>query len=118
MRRWFISFLSCLSFAGQAAAMNKDLWDVLTTDQQGAYLIGAFEMILTGEPNAPLQQYKQTLWQCYEQEKFDVQLMLELVQESYESSFWRHSNQENVGAGLVLQAAMTEYCIAKGFEFD
>ena len=47
-----------------------------------------------------------------------MQLMLELVQESYERSFWRHSNQENVGDGLVLQAALTEFCIAKGFEFD
>ena len=118
MRGWLISFVSCLCFAGQASAINKDLWDALTTDQQGAYLLGAFEMILAGEPDEPLQPYKTTLWKCYQQEKFDVALMHELVTESLNSSFWKHSNQESVGAGIHLLSALEEFCTAKGFRFN
>ena len=104
--------------ASPAWCLNRAIWDSLTAEQQGAYLLGAFEMILTGEPDGPLQAYKTTLWKCYQQEKFDVALMHELVTESMNSSFWKHSNQESVGAGIHLLSALEEFCTAKGFRFN
>ena len=106
------------ALASPAWSINRAIWDSLTTDQQGAYLLGAFEMILAGEPDEPLQPYKTTLWKCYHQEKFDVALMNELVTESLNSSFWKHSNQESVGAGIHLLSALEEFCTAKGFRFN
>ena len=104
--------------ASPAWSINRAIWDSLTTDQQGAYLLGAFEMILAGEPDEPLQPYKTTLWKCYQKEKFDVALMHELVTESLNSSFWKHSNQESVGAGIHLLSALEEFCTAQGFRFN
>lgn len=118
MKRILTALALCAVLASPAWCLNRAIWDSLTHQQQGAYLLGAFEMLLIGEPDEPLQAYKITLWKCYQQEKFDVALMHELVTESLNSSFWKHSNQENVGAGIHLLSAIKEFCRAKGFRFD
>ena len=108
--------LTFLLFASEASAFNRKIWDGLTRGQQNAYLIGAFEVIITSEPDEPLHTYKSVLWQCYKQEKFDADFMRELVVEEYQSSFYKHSNQENIGAGTMLLSALEKFCRAKGFE--
>ena len=117
--RLIITTLSFLLILAPAAwSINRVTWEGLTHPQQRAYLLGAFEMILAGEPDEPLQPYKATLWKCYKQEKIDVAIMHELVTESLNSSFWKHANQENVGAGIHLLSALQEFCRAKGFRLN
>ena len=116
MNKIILSALTILMFASETSALNRTIWDRLTQEQQNIYLVGAFEMILTGEPGEPLHTYKAVLWQCYEQEKFDADFMRELVVEEYQSSFYKHSNQENIGAGTILLSALEKFCRAKGFE--
>ena len=38
--------------------------------------------------------------------------------QEYNSSFWTHSNQENMPAAIMLISALKKYCIAKGYNFD
>ena len=81
MHKMALTALTMLLIASEASALNRKVWDSLTREQQNIYLIGAFEVILTGEPDEPLHTYKSVLWQCYEQEKFDSDFMRELVVE-------------------------------------
>jgi len=118
MHKMALTALTMLLIASEASALNRKVWDSLTREQQNIYLIGAFEVILTGEPDEPLHTYKSVLWQCYEQEKFDSDFMRELVVEEYQSSFYKYSKQENIGAGMILLTALEKFCRAKGFEFD
>ena len=107
-----ISFmtLSILLFASSALALNRELWDSLTQDQQNAYLIGAFEMILTGEPGEAPQDYKNILWKCYNDGQFDLNQLREFVLQSYQDPFYKNGNLNNLGAGLHLRRSLQRFC--------
>ena len=82
MKRILTALTLSVALVSPAWSINRTIWDSLNLQQQEAYLLGAFEVILAGEPDEPVQQYKMTLWQCYKQEKLNAMIMHELVIES------------------------------------
>ena len=94
-----ILLLFFITLAPQADAFNKKVWMRYNETDQMIHLLGAFEgLMMNPSPS------EQVLYKCFK--------------EVYNSSFWKHSNQENMPAAIMLISALKKYCIAKGYNFD
>mgnify|MGYP001217003089 CR=1 FL=1 len=108
-----ILFAFLMIFATQVNAFSKTLWDLYDEREQKIHLLGAFEgLMINPSPN------EITLYGCFRDTKINADQLHELVVEEYNSSFWKHSNQENVPASAVLLSALKQFCIAKGYSFE
>ena len=98
--------------ASQASAFNKSVWDMYDQQGQMVHLLGAFEGLMI---NPGPEEMK--LYECFTETKINLLQLHELVAEEYDSSYWKHSNQENVAATIILISALKRFCIAKGYNF-
>ena len=108
-----ILLLFFMTFATQADAFSKRIWDMYNEREQMIHLLGVFEGLMT-DPSPE----EAMLYNCFRETKTSLVQVHELVVEEYNSSFWKHSNQENVPSSIVLLAALEVFCIAKGYNFD
>ena len=108
-----ILFAFLMVFATQANAFSKKLWDLYDEREQKIHLLGAFEGLMINP--SPCET---TLYECFRNTKTNVDQLHELVVEGYNSSFWKHSNQENIPASVVLLNALQQFCVAKGYNFE
>ena len=111
MRFIFIAII--MTFATQADAFSKNLWDRYDEREQMIHLLGAFEgLMMNPSPN------EMKVYDCFRETKISLVQIHELVVEEYNSSFWKHSNQQNVPASIILLSALETFCIAKGYNFE
>lgn len=101
-----------ITLVTQANAFNKSVWDRYDQQGQMVHLLGAFEGLMI---NPGPEEMK--LYECFTETKINLLQLHELVAEEYNSSYWKHSNQENVAATIILISAMKRFCIAKGYNF-
>jgi hypothetical protein len=102
-----------LTVATQTQALSRKVWDSYNEREQMIHLVGAFEGLMI-DPSP----HEVKLFDCFKETKTDIVQLHELVVENYNLSFWKHSNQDNIPASIVLLSALKTYCIAKGYEFD
>ena len=108
-----ILLLFFITLAPQADAFNKKVRMRYNETDQVIHLLGAFEgLMMNPSPS------EQVLYECFKETKTSLVQLHNLVLEEYNSSFWKHSNQENMPAAIMLISALKKYCIAKGYNFD
>lgn len=118
MKRILTSLTLSAVLASPAWPLNKQFWDSMRPDQQAIYLVGALDLMLTGEPDQPPSRLRNGMLKCYLQERFTAELMRNLVLQSYERNGIMGPNSEKLGVGIHLWSALELYCESKGVSFD
>jgi hypothetical protein len=113
MKKLVLTIIISLTLCVPAQAFSKKRWDSFNVEQQYFYMLGVFEGLMV-DPGLR----EQTLYLCWYETKTTYDVLYDLVLENYESSFWKHSDQENIGVAVVLMSALEQYCVAKGYKFD
>ena len=79
--------------------------------EQMIHLLCAFEgLMMNPSPS------EQVLYDCFKETKTSLVQLHDLVVEEYNSSFWKHSNQENMPAAIMLISALKKILHRQGIQ--